>query len=94
MDSIEVVLGFAIGYWVGTRQGREGMQRALDSAQEIMASPETRKLAGEALAAFESAAAPVLSRLGNSSNRRSKVAVLSSMVDDVMERRARRASAA
>lgn len=93
MDNIEVALGFAIGYWVGTRQGREGMQRALESAQAIMASPETRKLAAEGLTAFEAVAAPVLDRLGTRSSR-SKVAVLSSMVDDVIERRARRASAA
>ncbi len=28
---VEVVLGFAVGYLVGTRQGREGLQKALDS---------------------------------------------------------------
>ena len=47
MNSVETVIGFAFGYWLGTRQGREGMQRALDSAREIWASPETRRLAAE-----------------------------------------------
>jgi hypothetical protein len=27
---METLIGFAFGYWVGTRQGREGLQRALD----------------------------------------------------------------
>ena len=29
---VEVVLGFVVGYWIGTRQGRKGLQEALDSA--------------------------------------------------------------
>lgn len=40
MNSVETVIGFAFGYWVGTRQGREGMQRAL----EAMAGPAREKL--------------------------------------------------
>ena len=64
---VEVVFGFAIGYWIGTRQGREGFQRALDSAQAIAASPETRKLVSEGLTALETVTAPVLDRLGGKS---------------------------
>jgi hypothetical protein len=90
---VEVVFGFAIGYWIGTRQGREGFQRALDSAQAIAASPETRKLVSEGLTAFESVTAPVLDRLGGKSSRGTG-AIISSVVDDVLERRqARRAAA-
>jgi hypothetical protein len=44
---MEVVLGFAVGYWVGTRQGREGLARALDSARAIWESPETRRMLTE-----------------------------------------------
>lgn len=91
---MEVVFGFAVGYWLGTRQGRQGLQQALDSAQAIWASPETRKLVSEGLTAFEAAAAPALDMLGTKSNR-GKAAIISNMMDDVLDRRqARRASAA
>ena len=63
MESVETVIGFAFGYWVGTRHGREGMQRALDSAREIWASTETRRLAAEGLSALEAMAGPVRDKL-------------------------------
>jgi hypothetical protein len=63
VKSVETVIGFAFGYWVGTRQGREGMQKALDSAREIWASPETRRLAAEGLSALEALAGPVREKL-------------------------------
>jgi hypothetical protein len=50
---MEVVIGFAVGYWVGTRHGREGLARALDSARAIWESPETRRLLQEAGPAIE-----------------------------------------
>jgi hypothetical protein len=91
---VEVVLGFAVGYYLGTRQGRDGLQKALDSAQAIMASQETRRLLGEGLSALESVTAPALDRMGGKSGR-SKAALLGSVMDEVLERRsARRAAAA
>jgi hypothetical protein len=95
---VEVVLGFAVGFYLGTRQGRDGLQKALESAQAIMASEETRRLLGEGLSALESAAAPALdrisSRMGGTSSR-GKSALLGSVMDEVLERRhARRAAAA
>jgi len=30
-----VLIGFAVGYWVGTRQGRQGLERAVDSVREL-----------------------------------------------------------
>ena len=48
---MEVLIGFAVGYWVGTRQGRQGLERAVDSVREIAASPETKRLLGEGIAA-------------------------------------------
>ncbi len=88
---METVIGFAVGYWVGTRQGRQGLQKALDSAQAIWASPETKRLLSEGLSAFETAAAPALDRLGGKSSRRS--ALISTVVDELIERRqARRAA--
>jgi hypothetical protein len=89
---VEVVLGFAVGYWVGTRQGRKGLQRAMDSAQAIWASPETRKLLSEGLTVLEAAAGPAMNRLGGKSNG-TRAALIGSVVDELIERRqARRAA--
>jgi len=86
---VEVLIGFAAGYWIGTRQGRQGLQRALDSAQAIWASPETRRLVGEGLSTLETVAAPAI-RKGPGSRR---AALISSVVDELIERRhARRAA--
>jgi hypothetical protein len=88
---VEVVLGFAVGYWIGTRQGRKGLQEALDSAQAIWASPETKRLLGETLSVLEGAAGPAVERLGGRSGR-NRVALLGSVVDELIERRSRRAA--
>ena len=88
---MEAVIGFAVGYWVGTRQGRQGLQKALDSAQAIWASPETKRLLSEGLSAFETVAAPAMDRLGGKSNRRS--ALISTVVDELIERRQSRRAA-
>ena len=55
---MEVVLGFAVGYYIGTRQGRKGLAEAIESAQAIMASPETRRFLSEAINTFETVAGP------------------------------------
>jgi len=68
------------------------MQKALDSAQAILASPETRKLLGEGLSAFETVAAPALDRLGTRSSRGNGAAVIGSVVNEVMDRRRARAA--
>ncbi len=91
MDNLEVIIGFAVGYLVGTRQGRQGMQKALDSAQAIWASPETRKLLSEGLTAFEAVAAPAIDRLGTRSGQ-GNASVIGSMVGEVIERRRARAA--
>ena len=80
---MEVVIGFAVGYWVGTRQGRQGLQNALESAQAIWAHPETRRLLGEGLTAVEGVAGPVLDRARSKSRR---TALLSSVMDELFER--------
>jgi hypothetical protein len=90
---VEVLIGFAVGYWVGTRQGRAGLQNALDSAQAIWASPETKRLLGEGLAAIETVAAPAMDRFGDRSSRGRRAALIGSVVDELIERRqARRAA--
>ncbi len=89
---MEVVIGFAVGYLDGTRQGRPGLQRALDSAQAFWATPETKRLLTEGLTALESVTAPAMDRLGNkSSSRRS--ALISTVVDELIERRQSRRAA-
>jgi len=86
---VEVVLGFAFGYWVGTRQGRKGMLQAIDAAQAIWASPETRRMLAEGLSAFQEVA-PALGRKGGSGGSRSSV--IGSVMDELIERRQRRAA--
>jgi hypothetical protein len=80
---MEVLIGFAFGYWVGTRQGREGLDRAIDSVREIAAHPETRRLFGEGL----SAAAPLANMLSKS-GRGTGFAVVRKVIDGVVDRRA------
>jgi len=80
---VEVVIGFAVGYWVGTRQGREGLQNALASAQAIWTHPETKRLLGEGLSAVEGVAGPALDRARSKSRR---TALLSSVMDELFER--------
>jgi hypothetical protein len=88
---VEVVIGFVAGYLVGTRQGRKGMQQALESAQAILASPETRNLLGEVLSGAEALAGPVMERVGSRAGGR-RVALIGNVVDELIERRSRRAA--
>jgi hypothetical protein len=88
---VEVVLGFAVGYYIGTRQGRKGLQEAIESAQAIMASPETRRILSEAITTFESVAGPAMERVGRRTSG-TRAALFGSVVDELIERRARRAA--
>jgi hypothetical protein len=92
MWGVEVVIGFAFGYWIGTRQGRKGLQDALDSAQAIMASPETRRVLSDTLSVLEGAVGPAMEALGNRKSSRNRAALLGSVVDELIERRQRRAA--
>ena len=89
---MEVVLGFAVGYYLGTRQGRKGLQEAIESAQAIMASPETRRLLSEAITTFEAVTGPVMERMGRRYRSSSRAALIGSVVDELIERRSRRAA--
>ena len=89
---MEVVLGFAVGYYIGTRQGRKGLLDAIESAQAIMASPETRRLLSEAINTFETVAGPAVERMGRRSSNGNRVALIGSVVDELIERRSRRAA--
>jgi len=79
---MEALIGFAVGYWVGTRQGRQGLERAMDSVREIAASPETRRLLGEGLAA----AAPLTDFLAKR-GKNTSFGVIRSILEEVADRR-------
>ena len=89
---MEVVFGFAVGYYIGTRQGRKGLQEAIESAQAIMASPETRRFMSEAMNTFETVAGPAMERVRSRSGSGNRAALFGSVVDELIERRARRAA--
>ena len=89
---MEVVFGFAVGYYIGTRQGRKGLQEAIESAQAIMASPETRRFMSEAMNTFETVAGPAMERVRSRSGSGNRAALFGSVVDELIERRTRRAA--
>jgi hypothetical protein len=89
---VEVVLGFAVGYYIGTRQGRKGLQEAIESAQAIMGSPETRRFLSEAINTFEGVAGPAMEAMGRRNKSGNRAALIGSVVDELIERRARRAA--
>jgi hypothetical protein len=41
---METIIGFVVGYVVGTRQGRDGVKQILAAVDGIRNSPETRDL--------------------------------------------------
>ena len=52
---METIVGFVAGYLVGSREGRDGLERLRSSWQSIRTSPEVRRLAGEAVTVAEMA---------------------------------------
>jgi hypothetical protein len=52
---METILGFVAGYLVGTREGKDGLERLRSSWHSIRTSPEVRRLATEALTFAETA---------------------------------------
>jgi len=90
---VETVIGFVVGYLVGTRQGRQGVQNALESAQAIWVSPETKRLLGEGLSAAEAVAGPAMERFGNGKARSRRAALISTVLDEFIERRQARHAA-
>lgn len=49
---METLIGFAVGYVVGTQQGKDGLRRMRESIDALRASPEVKValLAGAAIA--------------------------------------------
>ncbi len=52
---MEAIVGFVAGYLVGTREGRDGLDRLRSSWNSIRTSPEVRRLASEAVTVAEMA---------------------------------------
>ena len=52
---METIVGFVAGYLVGTREGRDGLERMRSSWRSIRTSPEVRKLAADAMSLAEAA---------------------------------------
>jgi len=46
---METIIGFAAGFLVGTREGRAGLERIRTSLRDIANSPQTRRLASDAI---------------------------------------------
>ncbi|MBO0803928.1 MAG: hypothetical protein J2P25_12750 [Nocardiopsaceae bacterium] len=86
---MEVIIGFAAGYWVGTRQGREGLQRALDAAREVYASPEARRLIEEGLTAAQQVApvAGIIEKVGGNFGSSRRRAMIRDVLDEFVESR-------
>jgi hypothetical protein len=53
---METIIGFVVGYLVGSREGQAGLERLKKSWHTIRTSPEVRRLAGEAISLAEAAA--------------------------------------
>jgi hypothetical protein len=61
---MEALLGFAVGYLMGARDGREGLRRVLDSWEAISRSDEFRGLVATALTVGGRVAREGLTRSG------------------------------
>jgi len=46
---VETIIGFAAGYLAGAKDGKAGLERLKTSVEAIVKSPETRRLATEAM---------------------------------------------
>jgi hypothetical protein len=52
---METIVGFVAGYLVGTREGKDGLERMRSSWHSIRTSPEVRQLAADAITLVETA---------------------------------------
>jgi hypothetical protein len=80
---METIVGFVAGYLVGTREGKDGLERMRSSWHSIRTSPEVRKLAADAMSLVETAV-----------RQRSGRASISGAVGNVTEMLVRRATGA
>ena len=55
---METLIGFVVGYMVGAREGKGGLERLKVSVSSIVNSPEARRMLSEAMAVAQ----PVIQR--------------------------------
>lgn len=53
---METIIGFVVGYLVGSNEGKAGLKRLRESLNAIRQSPDVRRFAAEAVNFAESAA--------------------------------------
>lgn len=80
---METMIGFAIGYYVGTRLGPQGLAKARESIEAIRKSPQTREL----LATAYAAARPLVKQLASGGAG----AMVTGAVDEISRRMSRAA---
>jgi hypothetical protein len=76
--TMETVIGFVVGYVVGTREGRAGFEKMVSSFDAIRRSEELRRMVGTAVAT----ATPVLRQLAGGG----AAAMVGSVVDELTRR--------
>lgn len=81
---METMIGFVIGYYVGTRAGRDGLAQARAALDAIRQSPQTREILGTAYAA----ARPLIKQLASGGAG----AVVSGAVEEIGRRMSTRAA--
>lgn len=89
---METLIGFAVGYWIGTRHGRKGLEDALETARELWASPAGQRLVNEG-ASIVQGMLPVADAV-RKGRRSARGTLISSVVDEILERRSARQAAA
>jgi hypothetical protein len=89
---METLIGFAVGYWIGTKHGRKGLEEALDAAREIWASPAGQRMVSEGTS-FIQAVTPVADAL-RKGRRSARGTLIHTVVDEILERRSARQTAA
>jgi hypothetical protein len=82
---METIIGFVAGYLVGTRQGREGLDKARKAVDAIRTSPEVRRLAATGMTMAE---AVVRQAASNDRKGRHGLAAVVSGVTEIVMRRA------
>jgi hypothetical protein len=50
---METIIGFVVGYLVGAREGKDGVERLKTSVRSIIGSAEARRMLAEAVAVAE-----------------------------------------
>lgn len=72
---MEVIIGFAFGYFVGTRQGRDGLLRAVEAARSISSSPEAKSLLEDGISLATSFAPGAAELLGKGNGDKTSVVI-------------------